>query len=30
MEAYLEQLLSEVREAAAAAGFTPRMSGWGE
>lgn len=30
VEAYLDQLLLEVREEAAAAGFKPRVSGWGE
>jgi hypothetical protein len=30
VEAYLDQLLSEVREDATAAGFKARVSGWGE
>jgi len=30
VEAYLDQLLSEVREDAVAAGFKARVSGWGE
>lgn len=30
VEAYLDQLLLEVRQEATAAGFKPRVSGWGE